>query len=182
MSLWHLSRWHTPLERQNKALVMPGKLNEIYATHNWASQPEVMTRKNLQNWERPVEGLCPFHRKLLTFRWKLCTLKPCLHHTTCCQTGYTTRFDNRLNEQWLFVQHGCQTGLTTVLTTGWMFVYTIQPVVIPVVQPVWQPVVSCKRGIKDHPIMQHQPQTRNTAAANRSQWQDVSAATINIKV
>jgi len=42
-------------------------------------------------------------------------------HSTCCQTG----FDNRLNEQWLFVQHGCQTGLTT----GWMFVYTIQLVV-----------------------------------------------------
>jgi len=30
------------------------------------------------------------------------------------------------------------------LTTGWMFVYTIQPVVKPVVQPA----VSCKRGIK----------------------------------
>jgi len=30
---------------------------------------------------------------------------------TCCQTVCTTRFDdNRLNEQWLFVQHGCQTG------------------------------------------------------------------------
>ena len=55
---------------------------------------------------------------------------------------------NRLNEQWLFVQHGCQTGcqtlLTTGLTTGWMFVYTIQPVVKPVVQTA----VSCKRGIK----------------------------------
>ena len=39
--------------------------------------------------------------------------------------GCTTRFDNRLNEQWLFVQHGCQTGCTvcqtrctTGLTTG----------------------------------------------------------------
>jgi len=51
--------------------------------------------------------------------------KPRLHDTTCCQTGCqtglttgcivytagchtscTTRFDNRLNEQWLFVQHG----------------------------------------------------------------------------
>jgi len=29
------------------------------------------------------------------------------------QTGCTTLFDNRLNEQWLFVQHGCQTGCTT---------------------------------------------------------------------
>ena len=25
---------------------------------------------------------------------------------------------NRLNEQWLFVQHGCQTGCQTLLTTG----------------------------------------------------------------
>jgi len=45
-----------------------------------------------------------------------------------------------LNEQWLFVQHGCQTGcpagLTTGLATGWMFVYRIQPVVKPVLQPV----------------------------------------------
>jgi len=31
---------------------------------------------------------------------------------------------------------------TGFLTTGWMFVYTIQPVV----RPVLQPVVSCKRG------------------------------------
>jgi len=36
--------------------------------------------------------------------------------------------------------------MITGLTTGWMFVYTIQPVVKPVVQPVSQPVVSCKRG------------------------------------
>ena len=57
------------------------------------------------------------------------------------------RFDNRFYEQWLFVQHGCQTVLTTGLTTGWMFVYTIQPLVKPVVQPVRQLVVSCKRGI-----------------------------------
>jgi len=52
-----------------------------------------------------------------------------------CQTSCTTRFDNRLNEH-LFVQHGCQS-----VQHGWMFVYTIQPVVKPVVQPV----VSCKR-------------------------------------
>jgi len=35
-----------------------------------------------------------------------------------------------LNEQWPFVQQGCQTGWQPVcqtdLTTGWMFVYTIQ--------------------------------------------------------
>jgi len=49
-----------------------------------------------------------------------------------CQTRCQTGFDNRLNEQWLFVQHGCQTGCQTGLTTGWMFVYTIQPVVQPV--------------------------------------------------
>jgi len=31
-------------------------------------------------------------------------------HTAGCQTGCTTRFDNWLNEQWLFVQHGLTTG------------------------------------------------------------------------
>ena len=55
-------------------------------------------------------------------------VKPCLHDTT-----------------------GCQSGWTTVLTTGWTtgcIVFTnIQPVVEPVVQPVCQLVVSCKRGI-----------------------------------
>ena len=62
------------------------------------------------------------------------TVKPRLHDTAGCivytagyQTGCTIRFDNPLNEQWLFVQHGCQTSLTTSLTTGWMFVYTIHP-------------------------------------------------------
>jgi len=33
------------------------------------------------------------------------------------------------------------------LTTGWMFVYTMQPVVKRVRQPVWQPIVSCKRAL-----------------------------------
>jgi len=56
----------------------------------------------------------------------------CIVYTAGCQTGCTTRYDNRLNEQWLFVEHGCQTGLTT----GWTFVYMIQPVVKLVVQPV----------------------------------------------
>jgi len=32
----------------------------------------------------------------------------CIVYTAGCETGCTTRFDNRLNEQ-LFVQHGCQT-------------------------------------------------------------------------
>jgi len=41
---------------------------------------------------------------------------PCLHDTTGCQTG---------------------------LTTSWMFVYMIQPVVQLVVKSVWQPFVSC---------------------------------------
>jgi len=51
-------------------------------------------------------------------------------HSTGCQTGCTTRFDNRLNEQWLFVQHGCQTR--TGLTTGCIVYTYIQPVVKPV--------------------------------------------------
>jgi len=97
--------------------------------------------------------------------------------------GTDNRFDNRLErtalfvqpvvkrvvqpvwqpcvERTLFVQHGCQTGCTTVLTTGcihdtavcqtscqtglttgWMFVYTMQPVVKLVWPPLWQPIVS----------------------------------------
>jgi len=68
--------------------------------------------------------------------------KPRLHDTTCCQTGLTTR---------------------------WMFVYTIQPVVKSrlttgcIVYTAgcqtrlttgWQPVVSCKRGIRNRNIWQ----------------------------
>ena len=45
----------------------------------------------------------------------------CNKHSTGCQTGLYIRFD----------KHG--------LTTGWMFVYMIQPVVKPVVKRVWQP-------------------------------------------
>ena len=39
----------------------------------------------------------------------------CIVYTAGCRTGCTTRFDNRLNEQWLFVQHGCQTDCQTGL-------------------------------------------------------------------
>jgi len=72
----------------------------------------------------------------------------CIVYTAGCKTGCRTRFDNRLNEQ-LFVQHGCQTGLTT----GWMFVYTIQPVVKPVVQPVWQRAKSLVSKSKSKPCV-----------------------------
>jgi len=60
----------------------------------------------------------------------------CIVYAAGCQTGCTTRFDNgvertvavrstRLSNRWF----------DNRLTTGWMFVYTIQPVVSPVVQP-----------------------------------------------
>jgi len=66
-----------------------------------------------------------------------------------CQTGCTTRFDNRLNEQWLFVQHGYHTGCQTELynrfdnrveRTVCSFNTVVKPVVKSVWQPVWQPV------------------------------------------
>jgi len=96
--------------------------------------------------------------------------------------GCTTIFTTVLNEQPLFVQlvvkprcttglttgcihdtAGCQTSCQTDLTTGWMFVCMIQPVVEPVWQPVvsciqtftqlsnwfWQQVVSCKWGLSE---------------------------------
>ena len=58
---------------------------------------------------------------------------------SCIQTFNRHQTSNRLSNRLC-----CQTRLTT----GWMFVYTIQPVVKPVVQLVWQPVVSCKRGLR----------------------------------
>ena len=66
-------------------------------------------------------------------------------YTTGCQTHCTTRFDNRLNEQWCcsfntVVKLGCTTGLTTVLKE--------QPLLNTVVKTVWQPAVSCKPGIQ----------------------------------
>ena len=77
-----------------------------------------------------------------------CELKPRLHDTTCFQTGwmfvYTIQpvvkpvvqpVDNRLDKQWLFVQHVCPSGLSNRLYN-------------PIWQPVWQPVVSCKGGIR----------------------------------
>jgi len=76
------------------------------------------------------------------------TVKPRLHDTTCCETGCQAGLTNRLYRVYKH-STGCQTGLTTDLTTGWMFVYTIQPIVKPDVQQVWQPVVSCKRGLTE---------------------------------
>jgi len=61
---------------------------------------------------------------------------------------FHNRYDNRLYRVYKH-STGCQIRLATGLTTGWMFVYTIQPVVKPVVQPVWRPVVSCKRGFRN---------------------------------
>ena len=78
-----------------------------------------------------------------------------LHRVYKHSTGCQTRFYNQLYRVY---EHsaGCQTGLTT----GWMFVYTIQPVVKPVVQPFWQPVVSCKRGIRNHIHLMRLPTSR----------------------
>jgi len=76
---------------------------------------------------------CQLLNALLFWTSGLNAVKPHLHDTTCCQTrlttgcivytagcqtACTTRFDNRLNEQWLFIQHGCQTGCQMGLTTG----------------------------------------------------------------
>ena len=54
----------------------------------------------------------------------------------------------RLNEQWLFVQHGCQTMFVEPvvqpgLTTGWTNSCSFNTIVKPVVKPVWQPAVWC---------------------------------------
>jgi len=58
----------------------------------------------------------------------------------CLFTRYS-RLSNRL--------YNWTAGCTTGFTTGWMFVYTTQPVVQRVVKPVWQQVVSCQRSFSD---------------------------------
>jgi len=42
----------------------------------------------------------------------------CIVYTAGCQTGCITRSDNRLNEQWLFVQQFVQPVVKPGLTTG----------------------------------------------------------------
>jgi len=83
--------------------------------------------------------------------WQPVWQNGCIVYTAGCQTGCHTGLYNRFDKHGLttgcihdtaVLSNGCQTGLTA----GWMFVYTIQPVVKPVWQRVWQPVVSCKRG------------------------------------
>jgi len=86
-------------------------------------------------------GICLWSTAYVLFNknktLSLAPVKPRLHDTTGCQ-AVVQPFDNRL-----YRVNKHQTGLTT----GWMFVYTIQPVVKqvwqPIWQPVWQPIVSC---------------------------------------
>jgi len=86
--------------------------------------------------------------------------KPRLHDTTCCQTRCPpgcivyTYIQPVVKPVW---QPVWQTAVSCIqpvvkpvvqpcLTTGWMFVYTINSVV----KPVWQSVVSCKWGINGY--------------------------------
>jgi len=54
------------------------------------------------------------------------TLKPCLHHTTCCQTGCQTSLTN-----------GCIVYAVKPFDNWLYCVYHNKAVVKPVVQPVW---------------------------------------------
>jgi len=71
-------------------------------------------------------------------------LKPRLHDATSCQTSFTTGgFHNRLDNTYSVYRYptSCPTRRTASLTTGWMFVYLMHPVV--------QPVVSCIGSIRE---------------------------------
>ena len=82
-------------------------------------------------WKLQTISKAPFTRyNLLSNR----PVVSCMQTFNRLSNPFDNRYDNRLYRVY-------------VRTTGWMFVYTIQPVVKPVVQPVWQPVVSCTRGI-----------------------------------
>jgi len=67
-------------------------------------------------------------------------LKPRLHETACCQTHWQP-----VRQQVRYRVYKHPTGCQTCCSTGWMFVYKMQPVV----RPVEQPVVSCKRSIRN---------------------------------
>ena len=99
-------------------VLRPGDSLWLYAllAARHVHDPLISPVYRIQPVVKPVVN--PFDNRLTT---------GCIVYTAGWQSGCTTRFDNRLNEQWLFVQHGCQTGCQTGLTTG--------------------SVVSCKRGI-----------------------------------
>jgi len=67
------------------------------------------------------------------------TLKVRLHDTNRLLNRFNIWLDNRLYPVYKHPTR-CQTGCTTSLTAGWLFVYAVQPVVQPVVKLVWQPV------------------------------------------
>jgi len=73
--------------------------------------------------------------------------QPVERTATVRSTGCETRFGNRLNEQWLFVQPVVKPGCRTVWQPVWQpAIYTIQLVVKSVVKQVWQPV-ECVCGL-----------------------------------
>jgi len=73
-----------------------------------------------------------YHHRFVCFRLR----------TYCLTETLFTRY-NRLSNGLSNRLYNWTAGCT--MTTGWIFVYTIQPLVQPLVKPVWQPVVSCKR-------------------------------------
>jgi len=124
---WHCKPEYTSAAGIDYSQITPG---------HWAFSVLHCTVNEWRKYLSPVYTIQPVVKPVVKRAWQ----NGCVVYTAGCQTGCTTRFDNWLNEQWLFVQHGCQTRLTTELTTGCIVYANIQPVVNPVWQPDWQPV------------------------------------------
>jgi len=109
-------------------------------------QPVISCIRTFNQLSNPFDNR--FDNRLLT--------TGCIVYTAgFCQTGCTTRFDNRLNEQWLFVQHVRLSNRVWQLVERTVAVRSTQLsnwLSNRVVQPVWQPVVSCKLGISRQQI------------------------------
>ena len=162
----HYLAWTTAYAEQNSRIrrsVKPVYTIQPVVKPVWQPVKCLYTRYNrLSNRlsNRSYNWLYRVYKHLTSCQTRLTTglTTGCIVYTASCHTSCTTRFDNQLNEQWLFVQHGwmnsgCSfnTVVKPVAKPVWQpvgcFVYTIQPVVKPVLQPVWQPAVSCKQGI-----------------------------------
>jgi len=130
----------------------------------------------------------------------LMTLSGLQGHSSVARRGFSSAIfrtvcSSSQNFNWHSVSCGpSATARHLVITTGWMFVNTMQPVVQPAVQlnsrlttgcvvytdiqpvnkpvwqPVWQQVVSCKRGFREYRIGVSSWHTDRFKAARMSCW------------
>jgi len=126
-----LMLYNTPFTRYNRLT------NRLY--NQWmfiyTIQPVVNPFDNCVEWTATVHSTgC---QTVLYNRFDNRVERTAAVRSTGCQTGLYNRFDKpgcttSLTTGCIHDTAGCQTSCQTGVTTSWMFVYTIQPVVKPV--------------------------------------------------